>query len=40
VINTAAFRGIFFGAQIAYLAMGIRMWLSMQTKSFYKEDGQ
>ncbi len=38
VINTAAFRGIFFGAQVAYVAIGVRMWLSIQTKSFYKED--
>lgn len=37
VINAAAFRGIFFGASIAGLAMGIRMWLSMETGSFYKE---
>lgn len=38
VINTAAFRGIYFGSAIAWLAMGIRMWLSMETGSFYKED--
>jgi len=37
VINAAAFRGIFFGASIAGLAMGIRMWLSMEMGSFYKD---
>jgi hypothetical protein len=40
VINAAAFRGIYFGAAIAGLAMGIRIWLSMETKSFYRERGQ
>ena len=37
VINTAAFRGIYFGTLIATLAMGIRMWLSMETGSFSKD---
>ncbi len=37
-INAAAFRGIAFGAFIAMLAMGIRVWLSMETGSFYQEE--
>jgi hypothetical protein len=29
-VSTPAFRGIFFGAAIAALAMGVRMWLSLE----------
>jgi hypothetical protein len=33
-ISTPAFRGIAFGAMVAGLAMGVRMWLSLEKTSF------
>jgi hypothetical protein len=39
VFSTPAFRGIALGASVAFLAMALRMWLSLETKSFYQEEG-
>ena len=37
-LNVGAFRGIALGFGVAGLSMAMRMWLSMETKSFFKEE--
>lgn len=38
VFSTPAFRGIALGAAVAGLAMAMRMWLSLETSAFYREE--
>ncbi|MCY3020542.1 MAG: hypothetical protein NTW87_16090, partial [Planctomycetota bacterium] len=38
VFSTPAFRGIALGAAVALLAMAMRMWLSLETSAFYREE--
>jgi hypothetical protein len=40
VFSTPAFRGIALGAAVAFLAMAMRMWLSLETSAFYRDDEQ
>jgi len=40
VFSTPAFRGIALGAAVASLAMAMRMWLSLETSAFYREEEQ
>jgi hypothetical protein len=38
VFSTPAFRGIALGSAVAFLAMAMRMWLSLETSAFYREE--
>ena len=38
VFSTPAFRAIALGAAVAGLAMAMRMWLSLETSAFYREE--
>jgi len=38
VFSTPAFRAIALGASVAGLAMAMRMWLSLETSAFYREE--
>ncbi|MCX7804978.1 MAG: hypothetical protein N3A38_07275, partial [Planctomycetota bacterium] len=40
VFSTPAFRGIALGAAVASLAMAMRMWLSLETGAFYREEDE